>query len=170
MARMPASRPTERIRADDWLPGEWVEVLTYAGAAVQEQLQDALTKVTMDPATMLVTATQYTPGNAMRERRRLAVVDWCLYEEQEPGKAGAAIPFTPENRDNLDPAYALYVDGQIREYWQRWRAATGQGTSTAEDPETRAAEDAQTRKTFRKGALPAAGRQDGPQDAGAVPA
>jgi len=147
MARMPSSQPTEKVSG--WpgaLDGEWVEVLTYAGAGVREAVQDALMKVDADLATSGVTGMHYTQGDAVTVRRRRGVVNFCLYEEKEPGVKGPPIPFNDWTRDNMDPAIAAYVDQKILECWGKWRTITGQD-ATGTDREV-----AQARKPFQDGA------------------
>lgn len=162
MARMPANTPTIKVRADSWLPDEWIEIVTYGGAAAYGAIADAMTVIEMDPATRRVTAARYTLENSAVERRRQAVKGWQLFSEEHPGVAGAAIPFTPTNVDNLDPDYARWLNTRILEEWAKWDAVTTGGPpSTNPDPTAAAKEDAQTRKTFPSNPADApAGDQD----------
>lgn len=140
MARMPSSRPTEKIRADFFLPDEWVEVITFQGAAMGDDIQDALTHVEIDNSSGRAGSVRLTPGNAATERRRQAVVNFCLFEEKDDGSRGPQIPFNDWTRDNMDPRYAQFVDTKVQEFWRKWRVVTGKEG------------DAQQQATFQEGA------------------
>lgn len=125
MARMTASKPTVRIRSDEWLPEEWIEIRTYQGEKLRGAIEDAVVEVAKpDVGESKIVP---TPNRAILLKLHGHIVNWCLFEETEPGVKGPAIAFSDEAIDDLDPSYARYAIREINKHVAVWRRVTKGG-------------------------------------------